>query len=150
MEKLSWKQFENEINKTCVKYRKTKKAIIQYIHVPVVGNVMKKSTVDFLGCYGPKGKGIAFDAKQTNSKTSFPLSSIHQHQFDFLRYFSDVGGDAYLFIQFVYHMDPDKFYMTPIEFVTPYWQGDKKRKSIPYSEFKEDWIRNIGNFLLYE
>ena len=38
----------------------------------------EKSTFDYNGIY--KGKYIDFEAKESKSKTSFPLSNIHEHQ----------------------------------------------------------------------
>jgi recombination protein U len=143
----NWRKFENNLRRTCLSYRRDGHALIQYIDVPVVGNTMKQSTVDFLGCYGPDGKGIAFDAKQTSSKTSFPLSDIRQHQYEFLKLFDEVGGDAFLFIQFIKVQDESKFFKTPIIFIKDYWEGKKGRKSIPFKEFKDSWIVTVKDFL---
>ena len=41
------------------------------------------STLDFNGIY--QGKYIEFDAKETNNKTSFPLSNVHPHQIKHIR-----------------------------------------------------------------
>ena len=43
----------------------------------------KKSTLDYSGIYN--GKYVEFDAKETNSKTSFPLSNIHEHQINHIK-----------------------------------------------------------------
>ena len=37
------------------------------------------STLDYNGIY--RGKYVDFDAKVTKSKTSFPLSNLHEHQY---------------------------------------------------------------------
>lgn len=147
MEKLSWRQFENELKKTCITYRLSGDAVIQQISTPVVGDRMKQSTVDFSGVYGPEGHAIAFDAKQCGNKTSFPLSDIRQHQYEFLRLWNLCGGDAYFFIQFTKLQDPAEFFKTPISFISEYWDGSKGRKSIPYKDFKKEWVTPIKDFL---
>ena len=43
----------------------------------------KQSTTDYNGVY--KGRYIDFEAKQTKSKTSFPLANIPQQQIDHLK-----------------------------------------------------------------
>ena len=55
------------------------------------------STTDFNGIY--KGYYIDFDAKETNSKTSFPLSNIHHHQIEHLKDVHQHGGIAFLIVQ---------------------------------------------------
>lgn len=42
-----------------------------------------QSTLDYNGVY--KGYYIEFDAKETNSSTSFPISNIHEHQLAYIR-----------------------------------------------------------------
>lgn len=90
MPKRRGKALESSINKCNLKYRKDKLAIIQNINTPVLltkaGVVTKTSTVDYFGVCGPNGHAIAFDAKETKSKTSFPLKNIHDHQIVFLDY----------------------------------------------------------------
>ena len=41
------------------------------------------STLDYNGVY--KGYYIEFDAKETRSKTSFPIDNIHKHQIEYIR-----------------------------------------------------------------
>lgn len=56
------------------------------------------STTDYNGIY--KGKYIDFEAKETTSTTSFPLSNIHTHQIDHLKKVYNHGGIAFLIIRF--------------------------------------------------
>jgi len=56
------------------------------------------STLDYNGIY--KGKYLEFDAKETQSKTSFPLSNIHKHQIEHIRKVLHFGGIAYLIVRF--------------------------------------------------
>lgn len=60
---------------------------------------LEKSTVDFIGL--AKGKAIAFDAKQCQNKTSFPLRNIEPHQMEFLREWDKQGGESFLLIEMV-------------------------------------------------
>ena len=75
-----------------VDYRSRNDAIIKkaYFKTP--------STTDYNGIY--KGKYIDFEAKETTSKTSFPLSNIHQHQIEHLKRINNHGGIAFLIIRF--------------------------------------------------
>ncbi len=102
--------------------------------------------------YGPNGKGIAFDAKQTGETKRFPLSNMKQHQVEFLRYWDIVGGEAYVFIQFYNIQGFEEFYMAPISLITNYWdKRSKGRKSIPIENFENTWKRKTKDYLkLYE
>jgi len=89
------------------------------------------STTDYNGIY--KGKYIDFEAKETKSKTSFPLSNIHQHQILHLRSIINHGGIAFIIVRFIslnetYFMDANDLFS---------FLDNTDRKSIPYSYFKE-------------
>ena len=87
------------------------------------------STLDYNGLY--KGYYIEFDAKETKSKTSFPLSNIHSHQIDHIRNIHKHKGFVFLIIAIC-----DKYYLlmsnTLLNFI-----DTESRKSIPYSFIKE-------------
>lgn len=149
-QQTEWRKFENSIKKTNYKYRKDTLAVIEYHEIPVKGNILKQSTVDFTGVYGPDGKGIAFDAKQTGETKRFPLSNIKQHQVEFLRYWGKVGGEAYVFVQFYNVQGFEEFYMAPISLITSYWdKRGKGRKSVPIEDFKDAWKRKTKDYLKY-
>ncbi len=57
------------------------------------------STTDYNGVY--KGKYIDFEAKETKSKTSFPLSNIHDHQIKHLKSIVKHGGIGFIIVRFV-------------------------------------------------
>jgi recombination protein U len=128
--------------------------LIQKIDVPIrvtnTGFVAALSTVDFVGVYKYTmiplvGKAIAFDAKECMSTTSFPLSNIKQHQLIYLTIFSELGGSGFFFIHFK-KIKPNHAYITPPSLVNSYWNTDK-RKSIPLTDFKDEWLVPIDDYL---
>lgn len=91
------------------------------------------STTDYNGIY--KGKYLDFDAKETKSKTSFPLRNIHKHQISHLRNVFEHGGIAFLIIHWKIY---NKYFLLPIEVILEFWDNQKDgRKSIPYETFLE-------------
>lgn len=148
------KDLETSVNRCNLQYRKDKTAIIEKVPTPIeltkMGMVMKQSTVDYKGVVSPSGKGIAFDAKETKSKTSFPLSNIHQHQLVFLDYWQSVGGISFFLIHFT-SIHEDKAYVAPLDFVYNYYKKgyieETGRKSIPFNEFKAEWLTPIEDYL---
>ena len=106
-----------------------------------------QSTLDYNGLY--KGKYIEFDAKNTESKTSFPLSNVHEHQIKHIRNVIKHGGISFLIIRInalIYLLNGPDF----IYFIDNY-----KRKSIPYEYISEkgyllEYNYNKGlNYLKY-
>lgn len=148
---------EKRINRVNIRYRKERKAVIQKIEVPIlmtnIGLVPQQSTVDYIGVYNYRalkglrtGRGIAFDAKETQGKTSFPLSNIKSHQLLFLDYWKSIGGLAFFLIQFktIY---PNDAFVTPIDFVHTYWDNPTGRKSIPIKDFDQRWLVKLDDYL---
>ena len=117
-----------------------------------MGPVATLSTIDFDGVFsyhtGKKkiGKAIAFDAKETESLTSFPLANIHQHQLEYLKLWIEIGGEGFFFVHFK-KVHPDNAFVTPVELVSKYWDDTAGRKSIPLSDFKEEWLIPIDTYL---
>ena len=92
-----------------------------------------KGFVDFYGvCHG---RAIAFEAKNTISRTSFPLKNIKQHQIDTLKKWRDQGAYSFCLIQFEKQFE---VYLITIEQLAVWWDESLKggRKSIPYSWFR--------------
>ena len=87
------------------------------------------STLDYNGVY--KGYYIEFDAKETNNKTSFPLSNIHMHQINHIRNVLYYGGIAFLIVRFNLY---NKTFILPGKVLMDYIDNTTK-KSIPYSYF---------------
>ena len=94
----------------------------------------KQSTTDYNGVY--KGRYIDFEAKNTKSTTSFPLSNISEHQIVHLKNVIKHGGIAFFIISF--HM-MDEVYLLDAKFVIEFYEHGK-RKSIPYEVFKENGL----------
>jgi len=94
----------------------------------------KQSTTDYNGVY--KGRYIDFEAKNTKSSTSFPLSNISEHQIVHLKNVIKHGGIAFFIISF---QTKDEIYLLDASFVIEFYEhGD--RKSIPYEVFKKEGI----------
>ncbi len=141
---------EGIINKTNIGYRKKNLALIVKKSTPIQltekGLKYTVSTVDYSGVYKNKdGLSIAvsFDAKETKSKTSFPLINIEDHQVEFLSLWSSVGGEAFILI---YFLELDKSYKVPIEFILNF-KKNENRKSIPIDKFDEQWLVKLEDYL---
>ena len=89
------------------------------------------SATDYNGIY--KGKYIDFDAKETRSKTSFPLANIHKHQLKHLDSIVRHGGIGFLIVRFV---TLNKTFLLMWEDIKQFIK-DGSRKSIPLSYFEE-------------
>ncbi|MBO4855965.1 MAG: Holliday junction resolvase RecU [Bacilli bacterium] len=94
----------------------------------------KQSTTDYNGVY--KGRYIDFEAKNTKSKTSFPLSNIEKHQIEHLKRVIRHGGIAFFIIQF---QTRQEVYLLDASFVIDFYENGE-RKSIPYEVFVKDGI----------
>ena len=94
----------------------------------------KQSTTDYNGVF--KGKYIDFEAKNTKSETSFPLSNISEHQIVHLRNVIKHGGIAFFIICF---QIKNEVYLLDASFVIEFYEKGG-RKSIPYSVFKEKGV----------
>ena len=94
----------------------------------------KQSTTDYNGVY--KGKYIDFEAKNTKSETSFPLSNISEHQIVHLRNVIKHGGIAFFIICF---QIKNEVYLLDASFAIEFYEKGG-RKSIPYSVFKEKGV----------
>ena len=77
---------------------------IKVVKVEYPKNVIKEayfnepSTLDYNGIY--KGKYLEFDAKETQSNTSFPISNIHKHQLEHMTRVIYFGGITFLIVRF--------------------------------------------------
>lgn len=95
-----------------------------------------KSTLDYNGLY--KGKYLDFDAKETKSKTSFPINNIHEHQLLHMYNVIKHGGISFLIIYI-----NNNFYLLTGECIKSYLKSNNK-KSIDYNYIKENgYIINL-------
>ena len=91
------------------------------------------STTDYNGIY--LGKYIDFEAKECESKTSFPFTSIHSHQIKHLSSVLKHGAIAFIILRMTsYNKD---FLIKASDFIDFY--NSKTRKSLSY-----DWIVENG------
>lgn len=138
---------ENDINLTNQYYLDLDRAVIHKKPTPiqVVGVDYPKrsavkiteayyklaSTTDYNGVY--RGLALDFEAKETNSKTSFPFASIHPHQINHMQKVIHHGGIAFVIIRF--HVYDETYYVQAQKIIDLY---HGKRRSIPYIWFKEN------------
>ncbi|NLY62943.1 MAG: Holliday junction resolvase RecU [Erysipelothrix sp.] len=91
----------------------------------------KPSTTDYNGIY--RNRAIDFEAKQTNSETSFVLALIHDHQIVHLQKVIKHGGIAFVIIRFSKF---DETYYVEAQKIIDIYYGVKR--SIPYRWFQEN------------
>ena len=89
------------------------------------------STTDYNGIY--KGKYIDFEAKETKSKTSFPINNIHKHQIKHLVKVIEHGGISFIIIRFT---TLNKTFLIFTKDFINYFENNIK-KSIPLSYIEE-------------
>lgn len=110
---------------TKVDYPSRKKAVIKeaFFEMP--------STTDYNGIY--KGNYIDFEAKETISKSAFPLSNIHKHQIEHIKHIVSHHGICFLIVRFT--TLNQTFLLRGEDFLT--FLKQFTRKSIPLSFFQE-------------
>ena len=89
------------------------------------------STTDYNGLY--KGRYIDFDAKETESKTSFPIKNIHNHQITQIKNIIKNNGIGFLIIRF---NKLNKTYLLLGEDLISFINNNE-RKSIPLTYFEK-------------
>ncbi len=89
----------------------------------------EQSTLDYNGVY--RGKYIDFDAKETISKTAFPIANVHPHQQEHIRNVIRHGGIAFLIIK----MNSIHYLLKGEDFLD--FVDNTTRKSIPYKYIDE-------------
>ncbi len=92
------------------------------------------STTDYNGLWN--GKYIDFEAKETNSATSFSLNNIHDHQIEHMQKILNHGGITFIIVRF---KKIDRTFILPFKnFIFFYDRANSGgRKSIKLSEFEE-------------
>lgn len=87
------------------------------------------STLDYNGIY--KGKYIEFEAKETKSRTSFPLANFHEHQLKYLKRVLQHGGICFVIIA----INSSNYLLKGEDLVLFIENND--RKSIPLAYLKD-------------
>jgi len=143
------KKLEKMLNAQNLIYRKRGLAVIYNLPLPVaitnMGPIPISTPTDYIGSIGPYGQAVAFDAKETKNKTSFPLANIHDHQLNFLTLFEKTGGRSGFLIWFTELGDTEAFW-TPASFIENFMETET-RKSIPYKTFKDEWRVDLDDYL---
>lgn len=145
------KTLEDEIDEANTYYRNRQLAIIHKKPVPVQivkveypsrsAAVIKEayfrtpSTTDYNGVWN--GYYIDFDAKETSSKTSFPLKNIHAHQMTHMQQVTEQLGVAFIIMRF---SSLERYFIVPYEVLQRAWSAMEKgeRKSIPLSQIEQE------------
>lgn len=137
------KSLENLINVANEHYYRAGLGLIQFIQTPMKQIVSggqkvwvhaKKSTVDFFGTM-KGGRSVAFDAKQTKSKTRFDFKYIGFHQMKFLEETLKLGGAAFFIIEFTAY---NKIFFVPYQKIAPLFYeawDEEGAKSVKYEWF---------------
>ena len=89
----------------------------------------EQSTLDYNGLY--RGKYIDFDAKETQNKTAFPLSNIHEHQTEHIRNVIRHKGIVFLIIR----MNNKVYLLTGEDYIN--YIDTETRKSISFKYIEE-------------
>ncbi|GKV54262.1 Holliday junction resolvase RecU [Sporosarcina sp. NCCP-2222] len=149
---------ERMVDITNTQYRNKGVADIRKVPTPVqiqsnvrgrvTGYTQKPEWVDYSGVHD--GRAIVFDAKETSSRTSFPLSNISEHQYDLLKSWYQKGAHAFLLVSFTKLVE---VFLLPFGRLQEAWERAKKggRKSIPYNDFKLycDQVKSENGYVLH-
>lgn len=140
---------EGIINETNEYYISIKKAYIYKKPTPigitkvlgskVEGYFKEPSTLDYNGLY--KGHYIEFEAKESASKTSFPLSNIKNHQLEHIKNIYNNNGIIFLiiFMNENYYLLQGKSLLNFIK--------ESNRKSIPFKYLEDNGYLLKYNYL---
>lgn len=91
------------------------------------------STTDYNGIY--KGLYVDFEAKETKSKTSFPMKNLHEHQVKHLEKVKKHGAISFIIVYFVLL---GRIFFLDAKYVCDFYLRSKnERKSISLEEFVE-------------
>lgn len=144
------KTLEDEINETNAYYKVRKLAIVHKKPVPIQivkveypsrsAAVIREayfrtpSTTDYNGVWN--GYYIDFEAKETESKTSFPLKNIHPHQITHMLEVIEQNGIAFMIVRF---SSLERYFVLPMPTILDAWNimEEGGRKSIPLPTFEQ-------------
>lgn len=138
------KDLEKTADKANMRSRQKRESLILKVPTPMLitsgGLIPQQSTVDFVGIL-KGGHFLAFDAKETKIKTSFPLKNIHQHQLDYLNAVNYLGGIAFFMIHF--KSVCEEVFICQLSFLNNRWDSylGSGSKSIKYEDFEENCVK---------
>ena len=95
----------------------------------------KKGSVDFMGQYG--ADPVAFEAKSTENKTSFPLKNIADHQLQWLQAVDQLGGFAFILFEI---KQAAAIYRMTYKQLEAFMQ-ENDRRSIPFDFFEKNCFK---------
>ena len=154
------KSLEDDLNETNLFYLQQKLANIHKKPVPIQivkvdyparsAAVIREayfrtpSTTDYNGVYN--GYYIDFEAKETDSKTSFPLKNIHPHQMDHMKSVLDQRGIAFFIVRFSMLR---RNFVVSYDIVARFYDNMNNggRKSIPFTIFETEAIEIKEGYL---
>lgn len=143
------KTLEDEINETNAYYLSRQIAIIHKKPVPIQivkveypkrsAAVIREayfrtpSTTDYNGVWN--GYYIDFEAKETESTSSFPLKNVHEHQITHMKNVVNQQGIAFTIVRF---SKLNRYFLLPFSVLYEAWCNMKEggRKSIPIETFE--------------
>lgn len=102
------------------------------------------STTDYNGVWN--GYYIDFEAKETESKTSFPLKNVHQHQVNHMRDVVKQKGIAFTIVKF---SKLNRYFLVPFSVLEEAWHQMENggKKSIPLQDFETKTIEIKPGYL---
>ena len=137
-------ELESDINFANKYYLNNNVAVIQIVEVnypnrasAMITKAFYKipSTTDYNGVFN--GKYIDFEAKETNSTTSFSLTNIHEHQIIHMKQILKHGGITFIIVRF---KKIDRTFLLPFKNFLFFYERaiNGGRKSIKLIEFEEN------------
>ncbi len=137
---------EGDINLSNNFYNETKRALIYKRPTPIKvlkmdkvdkskiteGFFSSKSTTDYNGVY--KGRYLDFEAKETISRTSFPIANIRTQQITHLKSVIEQKGIAFFIIRMKAY---NETYLLDAKHIITFCEN-AERKSIPYIFIKDN------------
>lgn len=154
------KSLEDDLNETNMFYLQRNMANIHKKPVPIQivkvdyparsAAVIKEayfrspSTTDYNGVWN--GYYIDFEAKETDSKTSFPLKNIHPHQMDHMHSVTKQRGVAFFIVRF---STLNRNFVISYHVVAKWFSAmdEGGRKSIPIAVFEQEAIEISEGYL---
>lgn len=102
------------------------------------GYFKSPSTLDYNGVF--QGKYIEFEAKETQSKTSFPLANFHEHQLTYIEKVLRHKGICFVLIR----MNNEVFLLKGEDLIA--FLKENTRKSIPFTYLEEKGYKIKENY----